>query len=164
VNNPVSVFRSALSSPAIAIATMLGAGFIPIWPGTIGSALALPLVYVLRPLDPGLRAAVYAAMFLIGVYAAHYAGRQLGDPDHQAIVCDETWSMAVVWELTPTGYRWMLASFIAFRLFDAVKPWPISAIDRHMKNGLGVMLDDAAAALLVVLMIIAVRMATAGMA
>jgi phosphatidylglycerophosphatase A len=55
--------------------------------------------------------------------------------------------------------RWMLASFLLFRLFDAIKPWPISAIDRGLKNGLGVMLDDCLAAAGAILTVLALRMA-----
>jgi phosphatidylglycerophosphatase A len=160
----VQGFRSALASPAVAVATVLGAGFFPIWPGTVGSALALPLVYILRPLDPAAKAAVYLVLFLVCVWAAHSAGRQLGEPDHKAIICDESWSMALVWECTPADFRWMLASFVVFRLFDAVKPWPISAIDRDMRNGLGVMLDDVFAALAAILSIVAARAAIEGLA
>jgi phosphatidylglycerophosphatase A len=156
---PANGIRSVLRSPAVAVATLLGAGFFPIWPGTLGSALALPLVYLARPLDPVFQAAVYLVVFAVCVWAAHRAGRQLGEPDHRAIICDETWSMALVWQCTPAGYRWMLASFVVFRLFDAVKPWPISAIDRGMKNGLGVMLDDVVAALATIVSILVARTA-----
>jgi phosphatidylglycerophosphatase A len=53
----------------------------------------------------------------------------------------------------------MAASFVAFRLFDALKPWPISTIDLRMKNGLGVMLDDGLAALAAILSIWALHAA-----
>ena len=33
-------------------------------------------------------------------------------------------------------------SFFLFRFFDILKPFPINIIDKKMKNGLGVMLDD----------------------
>jgi len=33
-------------------------------------------------------------------------------------------------------------AFILFRFFDIVKPYPINVIDRNMKNGFGVVLDD----------------------
>jgi len=152
---------SAFASPAAAIATVIGAGFFPFWPGTFGSALALPLVYFMQPLDPAAKVAAYSVLFLVCAWAAQGVGRQFGEADHRAIVCDELWAMAVVWECTPGGFRWMAASFIAFRLFDALKPWPISAIDRSMKNGLGVMLDDAIAALATVLSIWALHAAIA---
>jgi phosphatidylglycerophosphatase A len=159
LHQPRPSLWSAFASPATAIATVFGAGFFPIWPGTFGSVLALPLVYVIEPLDPAAKVAIYLVLFLVGVWAAQGAGRQFGEADHSAIVCDELWSMAVVWECTPGGFRWMATSFIAFRLFDAVKPWPISAIDRGMKNGLGVMLDDSLAALASILAVWALHAA-----
>ena len=39
-------------------------------------------------------------------------------------------------------------SFLAFRVFDIAKPWPISLLDRRLKNGWGVMVDDVAAGIL----------------
>ena len=48
----------------------------------------------------------------------------------------------------------MLAAFIAFRLFDIWKPWPISWLDHHVKGGLGVMVDDLAAAVLAYLSVL----------
>jgi phosphatidylglycerophosphatase A len=39
-------------------------------------------------------------------------------------------------------------SFLAFRVFDIAKPWPISLLDRRLKNGWGVMVDDVAAGVL----------------
>jgi phosphatidylglycerophosphatase A len=153
--------RRVLSSPSVAIATMAGLGFVPIWPGTVGSALALPLVEVLDPLDLAAKTAVYFVLLVVCIWAAQRAGQQLGEADHSAIICDETWSMAIVWELTPADIRWMLASFLAYRAFDAVKPWPICTIDRKLKNGVGVMLDDVVAAIAAVISIFAVRKAIA---
>lgn len=154
----VKNLRTMLASAAAAIATLSGAGFFPVWPGTVGSALALPLVFMLRPLDPAAKAAVYSVLFLVCTWAAQGAGRQLGEPDDDAIICDETWGMAIVWECTPAGFRWMSASFLIFRLFDSLKPWPISVIDRSMKNGLGVMLDDGLAAAAAIATVLALRM------
>jgi phosphatidylglycerophosphatase A len=54
----------------------------------------------------------------------------------------------------------MVASLVVFRLFDALKPWPISTIDREMKNGLGVMLDDSLAAFAAIVSVLAVAAAT----
>ena len=68
--------------------------------------------------------------------------------------------MAVVWECTPANYGWMAVSFVTFRLFDVIKPWPILAVDRSMKTGLGVMLDDAVAALYTIVLISAARVVT----
>ena len=48
----------------------------------------------------------------------------------------------------PAGWAWVLAGFLLFRLFDIWKPWPIRWLDRRIKGGLGIMLDDLAAGVL----------------
>ena len=40
---------------------------------------------------------------------------------------------------------WVIISFILFRFFDIVKPFPINIVDKKIKNGLGVMFDDVIA-------------------
>jgi hypothetical protein len=47
----------------------------------------------------------------------------------------------------PAGWEWVLAGFVLFRLFDVLKPWPISWFDRRIHGGLGIMLDDLIAGL-----------------
>ena len=37
---------------------------------------------------------------------------------------------------------WILLSFILFRFFDIIKPFPINLIDKKMKNSFGIILDD----------------------
>ena len=52
--------------------------------------------------------------------------------------------------ISPTG-NWVadyLAAFILFRIFDIAKPWPLRAIDKNVKGGLGVMLDDVLAGIM----------------
>jgi phosphatidylglycerophosphatase A len=45
----------------------------------------------------------------------------------------------------PASWTWLIAGFTLFRLFDIIKPWPASWFD-HMQGGVGIMLDDLAAA------------------
>jgi phosphatidylglycerophosphatase A len=53
---------------------------------------------------------------------------------------------------------WMyVAAFIAFRLFDIWKPFPVSWCDRNVKGGLGIMLDDVAAAIYALILIVIVE-------
>jgi len=42
----------------------------------------------------------------------------------------------------------LLAGFLIFRFFDIVKPWPIILLDRHLKGGVGIMMDDILAGLM----------------
>jgi len=46
----------------------------------------------------------------------------------------------------PVGWVWLIAGFAVFRFFDIFKPWPIRDLDHRLHGGLGIMLDDLAAA------------------
>jgi phosphatidylglycerophosphatase A len=53
----------------------------------------------------------------------------------------------------PLDWRFYLAAFLLFRLFDIWKPFPVNWLDRTVKGGFGIMLDDVAAALYVLILI-----------
>jgi phosphatidylglycerophosphatase A len=142
---------------ALAVATTFGMGFFPLWPGTVGSAMGIAPVLALAHVDPALKATVYVCLFILCVWAAQRTEEQLGVADHRSIVCDETWAMAVVWECTSSGVGWMFAAFLVFRLLDALKPGPIGKLERSVSGGLGIMLDDALAALTTVVMMQALQ-------
>lgn len=138
--------RVALSSPTGFLAFGLGSGLAPVAPGTAGSAAAVPfaLILVQMPLPAAL--AAVAASFLVGIHLCGVVGRRLGEDDHGGIVWDEFVGMWLVLVLIPPDWRWWLAGFVLFRLFDAAKPFPIRWFDRHVHGGFGVMLDDVLAA------------------
>ncbi|MPZ57111.1 MAG: phosphatidylglycerophosphatase A [Rhizobiales bacterium] len=138
--------RFLLSSPAAFLALGCGAGLVPRAPGTAGSLLAIPLTLLLKGLPFGWQIAIWATMCVAGIWLCDRVGRTLGEPDHPAIVWDEICGMAIVLLLSPPGLGWVLAGFLAFRVFDIVKPWPIHIIDRRLPNGLGAMGDDLMAA------------------
>jgi len=48
---------------------------------------------------------------------------------------------------------WFMLAFLLFRFFDILKPYPINLIDRKIKNGLGVMLDDIVAGIFTTIII-----------
>jgi phosphatidylglycerophosphatase A len=52
-----------------------------------------------------------------------------------------------MWAL-PASWTWMLAGFVAFRLFDIAKPWPIGWLDQRVKGGFGIMIDDVLAGIM----------------
>lgn len=139
--------RFVLSSPVAFLALGGGAGLVPRAPGTAGSLLAVPLVLILQALPFPWQLAVWAAMCAAGVWLCDRVGRALGEADHPAIVWDEICGTAIVLLLGPPGFGWMLAGFLAFRVFDIVKPWPVDIIDRRFANGFGAMADDLMAAI-----------------
>ncbi len=143
-----------LRHPAHFIALGFGTGLAPVVPGTFGTALAIPLysmlAQALTPLGIGL---AIGAFFALGVWACGRTGRDLGVPDHGAMNWDEVVAFLAVLLFTPEGLWWQVGAFVAFRFFDMTKPPPIRRVERAVKGGLGVMVDDLVAAFYTLLLL-----------
>jgi len=137
-----------LRQPACAVALGFGAGLAPRAPGTFGALLGLPLAAALAQAPVSVAALVLVLLSALGVWCCDIAGRRLGVSDHPAIVWDEVVGMALTLLAVPLTWPHYLLGFALFRAFDILKPWPVGALDRGVGGGLGVMLDDLAAALL----------------
>jgi len=145
----VPVDRAFLTShPASALALVGGAGLFPYGPGTVGALAGIPLGLALQPLTVPVAGLLVVLLFGLGIWACGTAAERAGVHDHPAIVFDEAWAMAAVLAFSPAGLWPAVVAFAAFRLFDIAKPWPINLIDRRVGSGIGIMLDDAAAAVL----------------
>ena len=123
----------------------LGTGLLPRAPGTAGTLAAVPLYLLLRPLPLSWYLGALFLLFLIGIWACGLTARELQTQDPSAIVWDEILGFLVAMTAAPPGWPWIVAGFALFRFFDILKPWPISVLDRRIKGGLGIMLDDLAA-------------------
>lgn len=126
------------------------AGLAPWAPGTWGSALGCILApWLFLPLGFGARLALLALVFALGGLAAGRAEKILGQRDPGQVVIDE---LLGVWiALLPfaaPGFWIIFSAFVLFRIFDIIKPWPVSASEYWLPGGFGVMLDDAVAGLL----------------
>ena len=75
----------------------------------------------------------------------HRAGRIFGQVDSSRIVLDEVAGMLIAGALLPATTGTLAVAFLAFRVFDIVKPFPAGHFDRHVKNGIGVVADDLVA-------------------
>ena len=138
--------RLNLRDPASLIATCFGAGLVPWAPGTVASALALPLAWLIRTYTGTLGLAIATlVLIVIGIWAAGAYERRTGVRDSSAIVIDEVAGQFVALLLVPPTIAVYAVGFVLFRLFDVVKPWPISLLDKRVKGGIGVMLDDIVA-------------------
>jgi phosphatidylglycerophosphatase A len=136
-----------LRHPAHWIALGFGAGLAPVAPGTFGTLVAIPIAAVLRAHVPDAAfAAAIAVLALIGVWAVEVTGRNLGVPDHGAIVWDEVVAFLLVLYFVGGDPLRIAVAFVVFRFFDIVKPPPIRQLDARHKNGFGVMADDFVAA------------------
>jgi phosphatidylglycerophosphatase A len=136
-----------LAHPTHFLALGFGTGLSPFAPGTVGTLLAFPLYAVLAQwLSPFAILLTLPVLFAIGVWATERTGRDLGVSDHSGMNWDEVVAMLLVLVFTPPTLGWQAAAFFLFRFFDVVKPPPVRQIDRAVKGGIGVMLDDILAA------------------
>jgi len=147
-----------LLNPIHAISMGFGSGLSPFAPGTVGTLAAIPL-YLLSVYyidwsfsEPNNFIVLVLIMFVIGCICAHYTGKALGVVDHGAIVWDEVVGYFVTMFVIPHGVIssiefgvWLIVGFFIFRFFDIFKPWPASWVDKNVKNGVGVILDDVIA-------------------
>ncbi len=138
--------RVAWRTPAGFLAIGFGAGLARYAPGTMGTLVAIPLGLLLKLLPPALFWAVLAVLFLVGISLCGAASRMLRRHDPGNIVWDEMVGYWLTVAFVPVSWVWWLAAFVAFRLFDILKPWPIRQLERYFGGGLGIMLDDVVAA------------------
>ncbi len=135
------------------IATGAGSGYLPVAPGTWGSAVGVLLWLAVSRLALPAYLAVLGALFLIGVFSAGAAEKIVDRGDPGLVVIDEIVGQLIVLTAAPHHPVAVLAGFALFRLFDILKPFPVGWIDRHLHGGLGIMLDDVAAALYALLVL-----------
>ncbi|MBN2871494.1 MAG: phosphatidylglycerophosphatase A [Halothiobacillaceae bacterium] len=137
-------------SPVMWLAFGFGTGLASKAPGTVGTLPGILLGWLVvtaaAPLgDPvalGLLLVVTAVLFLLGVYLCGEASRRLGVHDHGGIVFDEIVGVLPVFVVLPETWWELLLIFVWFRVFDVIKPWPISWFDRRVAGGFGIMADD----------------------
>ena len=130
----------------IFFATGAYSGYAPVAPGTFGSVVGLIIGYfICVPLwqrSPMIFAVIFALVFAVSCWIADRAEKIFQEHDSSRIVLDEVLGMIATMYLNPTRWPWLLGGFLLFRVFDIIKPYPASLIDRRMRGGAGVMLDD----------------------
>ena len=137
-----------LKNPVHLLALGLGSGLSPKAPGTMGSIVALVLLWLAGPeLVPWHWLIALVASF-IGIPICAYCSKALGGADHKAIVWDEFAGAWLAVMFVPFDLLWWLAAFVLFRIFDIAKPWPVGLADKRLHGGLGIMLDDILAGLI----------------
>lgn len=144
----VPTWSFILTRPVIFLAFGLGTGLSPKAPGTVGTLVGYPLYFLLISFLPFYSVlGVIVILYILGIWICEIAGQAVGVADHSGIVWDEIVAMALVLCFSPQNIYGYIGAFLAFRLFDILKPYPINLIDDHMHNGHGVMLDDLLAAI-----------------
>jgi len=129
------------------IATCGYLGYVPIAPGTFGSAAGLAVFYAVRSTGSiSVEIGAIVILFAIGVWAGTAAEHHFGGIDPGPVVLDEVVGMLITLALLPVNGLGAVTGFLVFRVLDVVKPWP-SAQFENLPGGLGVMADDGMAAI-----------------
>ena len=135
------------------IATCFKVGYLPFAPGTWGSVFAILLWWVLlKDIHTYIFGAIIIIFLLIGIVVSNIIIDQSGDHDPSYIIIDELVGQWLALFLIPDGFFNIAISFILFRFFDIIKPWPIRLIEK-LPKGLGVMSDDLTAGLITLVLI-----------
>lgn len=132
------------------VAAGFGSGWLPKAPGTWGSLAALPPAWMLLELL-GAGGLLWATLLVlvIGCMVCAIVLPKMEDQDPGWIVIDE-WAgqwLCIAILAAGTGVSWLIffPAFIAFRLFDIFKPWPVSLAERVGPAWWSIMADDVVA-------------------
>lgn len=146
-----------LLNPVHFLALGFGTGCMPGMPGTAGTLIGVLIYYPLQNTSHWFYLGVLIALTLSGIWLCGKTATDLDVHDHASIVWDEITGYLITMFLAPGGWTWAVLGFVLFRLFDILKPWPVSWADKRVKGGTGIMLDDIMAGIfgLITLQIIA---------
>ncbi len=128
------------------ISTFFGVGYFPLAPGTLTSLIVVLLYkFYFHTLSWPFYLMLLFFLFIIGTITSTQYSSDLKNKDPRNIVIDEAMGQALL--LFHLGDAWLplILSFLLFRLFDIVKPYPIKKIET-LPKGWGIMMDDVAAA------------------
>tara|TARA_B100000780_G_scaffold109404_2_gene76483 strand:- start:305 stop:799 length:495 start_codon:yes stop_codon:yes gene_type:complete len=140
----------------ILILTMFFIGRSTYAPGTVASFMTslIFIIFYNFKINVLLLILSVSLLFVYSVYSIDRFSKSFDEIDSKEIVIDEFVGQSIpiltVYTFLPENnialfIVFVVISFVMFRLFDIAKPYPINKIDKKMKNGFGVMLDDVVA-------------------
>ena len=137
------------------ILTMFNIGKLGNFPGTIASAITsfIYIIFFYFKINYLTLFLIFLLLLMISIYLIDFLKDEFKEIDSKEIVIDEYLGQSIpilffyviLFEASVSIYFFMiivLISFIGFRLFDILKPYPINYIDKNYKNGFGVVFDD----------------------
>ncbi|PLX98731.1 MAG: phosphatidylglycerophosphatase A [Desulfuromonas sp.] len=131
--------------PILFLASNAGLGYAPVASGTFGTLAGIPAFYYISRFPWVLQLFTLVALLFLSFWVCDLAGRIYAEADDGRIVIDELVGYLITVAFLPFSWGTAIVAFFWFRIFDILKPPPVSWFDREMKNGIGVTLDDAAA-------------------
>lgn len=147
------------SNPWHFIAFGFGSGVLPVMPGTYGTLMAVPIYLLFQHLSLIAYGVVCILITVFGAWVSEKVSKEIGIHDYPGMNFDEIVGFMITMFAAPKGWFWVLLGFGLFRFFDIVKPGPIAWIDKNVKGGVGVVLDDCVAALFAWVVLQAVALA-----
>ena len=147
--------------------TLFGIGKLKKIPGSYASLVTtifLFFIFHILNFSPNIFLIVVIIIFFISLYAVNIFIRDLDNKDPKEVVIDEFIGQSIpicLYEIAHEGTKetnkvlmFYFTMFILFRIFDIVKPYPVSYYDKNFKNSFGVIMDDVCAGLYVVAVLI----------
>jgi len=147
--------------------TLFGIGKIKKIPGSFASlATTIFLFFLIHILNfsPEIILIFVIIIFFISLYAINIFIKDLPNKDPKEVVIDEFIGQSIpicLYEIAHEGPKetdqvliFYFIMFILFRIFDIVKPYPVSYYDKNFKNSFGVVMDDVCAGLYVVAVLV----------
>ena len=128
------------------IALGFGAGLIKKGTGTFGTLITFIYFIFLYQLNLEIQILIFFILLLVSYISVKNTLHSLKIKDPSCVVIDEIIAYLIVLILLPNNYLLYLISFILFRFFDILKPWPISKLE-ELPGAIGVIADDFGAAL-----------------
>ena len=146
---------------------MFGLGKLPKIPGTFGSLATIIILYVLfhiLNLSSNLILIGLVIIFIFSFLAVATHIKDSENKDPKEVIIDELIGQSIpiyLYEIShgteksfEDSFYFYVIMFMTFRVFDIIKPFPVSYFDKNFKNSFGVIMDDIVAGLYVVLFLI----------
>ena len=147
--------------------TLFGIGKIKKIPGSFASlatTLFLYFLFHILNIPPNIILISIIFIFFISIYTVNIFIKNMDNKDPREVVIDEFIGQSIpicLYEIAHEGTKetdkvliFYFIMFILFRIFDIVKPYPVSYYDKNFKNSFGVIMDDVAAGLYVVAVLV----------
>ena len=147
--------------------TLFGIGKFKRIPGSVASlatTLFLFFLFHILKFPPNIILIIIIIIFFLSLYAVNNFIKDLDNKDPKEVVIDEFIGQSIpicLYEIAHDGTKetsqvltFYFIMFILFRIFDIVKPYPVSYYDKNFKNSFGVIMDDVCAGLYVVAVLV----------
>ena len=147
--------------------TLFGIGKIKKIPGSFASlatTLFLYFLFHILNIPPNIILISIIFIFFISIYTVNIFIKNMENKDPKEVVIDEFIGQSIpicLYEIAHEGTKetdkvliFYFVMFILFRIFDIVKPYPVSYYDKNFKNSFGVVMDDVCAGLYVVAVLV----------